>query len=274
MKKYFFLAGLPRSGNTLLSSILNQNPEIMVSANGFLADHLRNTALFQFNEIYKNFPDKKSLDNLISSTFDSYYKDWNAKYIIDRGPWGTPPNLYLLQEYLSNEIKIICTVRDIVEIIASFIRANPQKLYEFIQIQRNNNMRFLESYKDDIELLCEAVMDPYGQVEKNLFSLLNLLKDENRKYLHLVEYNDLVNDTDNTIKKIYDFLGIDHYQHKYNYINSFSANGVTYDDSIHGADLHKVKKKIKPKNYKVEDILPPYLIERYSNMEFWRNENK
>ena len=113
-------------------------------------------------------------------------------------------------------------------------------------------------------------MDPSGQVEKNLFSLLNLLKEENRKYLHIVEYNDLVDDTDNTIKKIYDFLEIEHYPHKYNYINTFSANGIEYNDSVYGADLHKLKKKIKPKNYKVEDILPAYLIERYSNREFWR----
>lgn len=274
MKKYFFLAGIPRSGNTLLSSILNQNPDIMVSANSFLADHMRNVALFEFNEIYQNFPDKKSLNNLISSTFDSYYKDWDAKYIIDRGPWGTPPNLYLLQEYLSNEIKIICTVRDIVEIIASFIRVNPQALHRFLQNQKEKNLRFLDSYKEDIELLCEAVMDPSGQVEKNLFSLLNLLKGENKKYLHIVEYNDLIGDTDNTIKKIYDFLEIEHYPHKYHYINTFSVNGVEYNDSVYGVDIHKLKKKIKQKSYKVEDILPPYLIERYSNMEFWRNENK
>ena len=86
---YFFLAGLPRSGNTLLSSILNQNPEIMVSANSFLCDHMHHTALLQYDERFKNFPDSNSLNNLISSTFDSYYKDWDAKYIIDRSSWGT-----------------------------------------------------------------------------------------------------------------------------------------------------------------------------------------
>lgn len=270
MKKYFFLAGIPRSGNTLLSSILNQNPDIMVSANSFLCDQMCATARIKFSDVYKNFPDEKSLDNLIGSTFDSYYKDWDAKYIIDRGPWGTPPNLYLLETYLSNEIKIICTVRDIVEIIASFIKLNPHALHQLLQIQRERQLRFLDSYKEEVELLCEAVMDPSGQVEKNLFSLLNLLKEENRKYLHIVEYNDLVDDTDNTIKKIYDFLEIEHYPHKYNYINTFSANGIEYNDSVYGAGLHKLKKKIKPKNYKVEDILPAYLIERYSNREFWR----
>ena len=115
--------------------------------------------------------------------------------------WGTPANLYLLETYLSNEIKIIRTVRDIVEIIASFIKLNPHTLHQLLQTQRERQLRFLDSYKEEVELLCEAVMDPSGQVEKNLFSLLNLLKEENRKYLHIVEYNDLVDDTDNTVKR-------------------------------------------------------------------------
>ena len=33
MKKIFFLVGMPRAGNTLLSSILNQNPDIAVTPN-------------------------------------------------------------------------------------------------------------------------------------------------------------------------------------------------------------------------------------------------
>ena len=60
--------------------------------------------------------------------FDSYYKDWDAKYIIDRGNWGTPINLHLLQQVIKDDIKIICTVRDIVEIIASFIKNISRKV--------------------------------------------------------------------------------------------------------------------------------------------------
>jgi hypothetical protein len=271
MKNYFFLAGLPRSGNTLLSSILNQNPEILVSANSFLCEHMHQTALFQFHEKFKNFPDENSVNNLISSTFDSYYKDWDAKYIIDRGPWGTPSNLYLLENYLSNDIKIICTVRDILEIISSFIRVTPDNIFNQLKEQIQNNQRFLESYKSDIELMCEIVTEPSGQLEHFMFSLNNLLKEKNRGYLHIVEYNDLITDTDKTIERIYDFLEIEHYRHNYKYIKQFAVNGIEYDDSIFGGDLHKVKSKIKQKKYVVEDILPPHIIQKYSNLEFWRD---
>ena len=39
-KKIFFLAGFPRAGNTLLTSILNQNPDICcIGNNRWLAAH-------------------------------------------------------------------------------------------------------------------------------------------------------------------------------------------------------------------------------------------
>ena len=38
MKKFFYLHGLPRAGNTLLGSIINQNPKVAVTANSIIAD--------------------------------------------------------------------------------------------------------------------------------------------------------------------------------------------------------------------------------------------
>ena len=38
MKEIFFLNGLPRAGNTLFASIMNQNPKVAVTANSITAD--------------------------------------------------------------------------------------------------------------------------------------------------------------------------------------------------------------------------------------------
>ena len=235
--KYFFLVGLPRTGNTLLSSILNQNPTIKVSANSILSDYIWKTYGFFYSDQFKNFPDKKSIDNLLSSAFDTYYKDWDAKYIIDRGPWGTPLNLDLLKIYLKNEIKMICTVRDMVDIIASSRR---------IGLEDGNNM-----------------------IEKFSRSLHHLLKEENRKYLHLVEYKDLITSTQKTIEGIYSFLNIEPYHHNYNHIDEFSANGIKYDDSMY-PNLHQVHPHIKSSSYRIKDILSEEEIKKYSNKNFWR----
>lgn len=272
MKKYFFLAGLPRSGNTLLSTILNQNPDIKVSANSFLNEHLFNTYHLRYSEKYQNFPDCRSLDNLISSSFDSYYQNWDAKYIIDRGPWGTPFNIKLLNEYLKNEIKIICPVRDIVQIIASFIKSSPEYLRSTFNKQVSNGLRFEDNFKPEIEKFCELVTETSGQLDYFLFSLRNLLSEENKKYLHIVEYGDLIRSPQKTIHKIYNFLNIPNYNHDFNNIKQFSINGLSYNDKmIFGSKVHEVKNNIQNPNYRVKDILPQYLIDRYSNREFWRN---
>ena len=59
-KKIFYLAGLPRAGNTLLSSILNQNPKVKVSANSILPTITWNLFCLKENKVFKNFPDHKS----------------------------------------------------------------------------------------------------------------------------------------------------------------------------------------------------------------------
>jgi hypothetical protein len=50
MKAYYFLTGLPRSGNTLLGSIINQNPYLNLTANTILTD-----ALYQLH-LLKDYP--------------------------------------------------------------------------------------------------------------------------------------------------------------------------------------------------------------------------
>ena len=55
--------------------------------------------LLQKIDVFQNYPDHKSLDNLLDMVYSTYYKDWNYKYIIDRAPVGTPGNLRLLQKH-------------------------------------------------------------------------------------------------------------------------------------------------------------------------------
>lgn len=269
-KQYFFLAGLPRSGNTLLSSILNQNPDIQVSANSLVSEIFYYGVSLQFSEVFQNFPDYSSLENYLRSIFDSYYKNWNAKYIIDRGPWGTENNLNILENLFGDNIKIICTVRDINEILASFIRLNPKWIEEKVKDEYNSGMRFNNFHKSDVEIKCEVLMSPTGQIDKNLSSLSNLLQSKNKKYLHLIEYNDLVKNTKNVIDNLYQFLDIPYYNHNFCNIKNFESNGVKYNDNIYDCNLHEVRKEIKKVKYEVKDLLPQNVIRKYSNMEFWR----
>jgi len=84
--KIFFLMAMPRSGNTLFGSLMNQNPDIAVTANSITLEIMKDIFLLKHTDVFQNYPDHKSLDNVLSSVYKNYYKDWKYKYIIDRGP--------------------------------------------------------------------------------------------------------------------------------------------------------------------------------------------
>ena len=63
-KEVFFLAGLPRSGNTILSSILNQNPDVCCTPNSITLEIYKDLFLLKQTDVFMNYPDHKSLDNV------------------------------------------------------------------------------------------------------------------------------------------------------------------------------------------------------------------
>ena len=59
-KKLFFLVALPRSGNTLFSTIMSQNPDIAATGNGITIEAMKDLFLLKQTDVFKNFPDHKS----------------------------------------------------------------------------------------------------------------------------------------------------------------------------------------------------------------------
>ena len=267
MKKFFYLHGLPRAGNTLLGSIINQNPKVAVTANSIIADMLGELYLLQNIDVFKNFPDHKSFDSVTKSLFDNYYKDWSQDYIIDRAPWGMPINLKFLKE-VQDEIKIIVLVRDVEEILASFIKWSQREPTSFV------NQYGVKT----VEEKCDMLMKTDGQIVKELIGVKHLLDHQPRDIYHIVEYNDLCDNPKQTIEGIYDFLGIYRFNHRYNNLDQFQVNGMKYDDNIVGQNLHTIEtNSINSNNYNefkenVNDILPKSIIEKYNNLNFWKGK--
>jgi len=258
MKKIFFLVGLPRAGNTLLGSILNQNPDIAVTANSITPDILYN--IFQIKNLnsFQNYPDPKSFNNIAHRVFDLYYKDWNYRYIIDRSCWSTPDNLKILKE-LGKDIKIIVLVRDIIEVLASFIVWS-----------RNQKDTFISRYNvKTLEEKCERLM--HGPLLKSLLALNHLFLPENKNLYHLIKYNQLVEDPKRTIEGIYDYLKISKFKHRYVNLNQFEINGRKYDDTPLGEGLHTIKSnKISKSNYDAYTLIPKSIVEKYRHLNSWQ----
>lgn len=266
-KTFHFLSGLPRSGNTVVSSILNQNPDIYSSPLSPICEYLwvlHNASIN--NENYIRNIDKSGTRAIMSGLLENNYQQVDKPIIFDREKnWGTPANLSLIKEYFTNEPKIVYTVRPIVEILASFLSLNTEWIDRNIFESRWTYKGYLS--KDDNR--CDYLMRPYGEMDQDLLVLNEIVKPENKGIFHIVEYDDLINNPQEIMNGIYGFIGIESFKHNFNNIVKIEKD----DDTLIGmpADLHKVRPELKKMSYKPEDVLSDYVLNKYSNMEIWRN---
>lgn len=198
------------------------------------------------------------------SFFDTFYKDVSKPVIIDREKnWGTPPNLNLIKKYITPNPKIIITVRDILEIISSFIAMDA----DYIKQETENSEFFVNDYRSAKDAMVEYIMRPNGDMDKSLLSLSSAFYPENKGIFHIVEYKDLMSNPEETMSGIYNFLGMPGYKHDFNNIKKIEID----NDAILGLpeNLHDIRGNIS-KSLTSIDILSDYIKHKYSNMEFWR----
>ena len=256
-KKIFFLAGFPRAGNTLLTSILNQNPDIGCTPNSIVLEIIKDVFLLKTKSVFLNYPDHYSLDNVLDMVYPAYYKNWNFKYIIDRGPAGTTGNLVLLKKHLKQEVKIIFLVRPLLEVLASWITFSEKEPTSYV-----NRMGATRLDK------CYYLMNKEGLIAKELKCMKNLLKPENRHHVYFVDYKELVENPEKTLKAIYKFLDISLFKHRFIDLDQIMVNGLGYDDTFLGKGLHTIKTKKLIKSKTDVNILPPEIIKQYGKIKF------
>lgn len=273
-KKIFLLAGLPRSGNTLLSAILNQNPDIysspLSSAPGLLAivDEVSQVS----EHALRSKENVERLENIKTSFMDTFYKDVDKKIICDREKnWALPNYFELAKKYIGQDVKVIFTVRDILEIITSLIAVNgPKYLSEAVHPNNARNF-YLANYFNENDIICEYLMTPINFIHRYMFAAYNGMLPENKNNFLFVEYNDLVDNSQETMNKIYDFIGEPRFNHDFNNIKKVEFdNDVATGDSVR---MHDVKPTIQRSGLDPKNTLSEYMINKYSGMEFWKENS-
>ena len=274
-KTYFFLSGLPRSGITLLGAILNQNPDIYVGATSPVLQFMKLFAHYYKNHINNYFPKEEFRKKTLTRICDDWYSDIDSPIIIDKNRgWS-----YNLTEagIITKDIKIICPVRSILDILSSFILLN-RKSSEKENYGNGTELTALDyNLKANGERvtdnnLCHSLMDGGvgGMVYIPLNGLAQLFNENQELFqniIHLVEYEDLISNTKNSINKIYEFLQIPKYEHDYDNIE----NNIREDDNVYGMPtLHEVRPTISKNINNPLEVLDKSIIKQYSGLEFWR----
>jgi sulfotransferase len=265
------MSGLPRSGSTLISSILNQNPNIHASANSPMCGMMFNLERsILASEQYSAYPKPKVMSSTISGVLENYYLDTDKPIVIDKSrEWAIQEHFGVLLRNLSYEPKVIMPVRNITDILASFIglvNKNPGK-QSFIdnEIEARQEFNF---YRPVDDIRCDHLMRPKGIIDNAMYGLAYAMLEENRKYFHLIEYEDILKNPKKAMDGIYEFLGVDKFDHDFDNI----VNNVKEDDKVYGIEgMHDVRSTISKRKIDKEKILSSYVLNKYSNMEFWRN---
>ena len=235
MKQFFFLSGSARSGSTLLGSILNQNPNIHVSPTSPLLDLfcLVEGNLQQLTQQY-TFDLSQVSPNVHDGLAQSFYKHIDKPYIMDKHR-GWPKNVESIKKVITPNPKVICTHRPIAETIVSFIklmRTDPNNSVDKTLIQR----RIPITTENRARLLWEEyAIEPFYGFKYGL--------ENNRESLFIVEYDDIVYNTFDTLKNIYQFLEIPYYDKHYtNRIENTCAEAK--DEAWGFKGLHDIKPTI------------------------------
>tara|TARA_R110000796_G_scaffold19988_1_gene59707 strand:+ start:3960 stop:4679 length:720 start_codon:yes stop_codon:yes gene_type:complete len=238
----------------LFASIINQNPSIACTGNSITLEILKVLELLKFSDTFKNYPDHKSLDNVLDMVYSHFYKHWPQGTVIDRGPALSLGNFNLLKKHLNQPIQCIILWRDLTDVLASYI-----KWFE------NEPTAFLNKDFNTIEEKVNELMHPEGGIVKTLKSIENALK-EKEKYL-FIRYEDLVNNTETIMKQVYVYLQMPYYPHRYHSLSQFNLNGIKYDDTIVGNNLHTIRPNISIELNEYKKMIPESIIKKYGHIK-------
>ena len=111
------------------------------------------------------------------------------------------------------------------------------------------------------------LMNNEGSIAKELKSIQAAMKPENQKNCFFIRYEDLVTQPEPTIKGIYEFLEMDYYSHRYHSLDQFNLNGLGYDDTYLGKNLHTIKtKELKLEENPYKKMIPQSIIDKYGHI--------
>lgn len=215
----YFLSGLPRTGSTLLTSILNQNPNIHTEGNSALCQLMWDLKVSCENtEQIKN---KQEMPNKLLSALPHLFYENNDKKIIDKcRSWTLPANLELIDNYITKTPKIIIMLRPIVEIVKSFV---------FI--------RKMNGWGNPEEGLLDEGSEP---IMRSLEGVKHT-KSINSGQFAYYWYDDLINKPEATINSMYNFCGWNNFKHQYDDIKNLTPEK---DDVINLVGLHNIRPTI------------------------------
>jgi sulfotransferase len=258
-KKMYFVAGLPRSGSTMIQCILRQNPQVHAEPVSSLA--------VCFNSIYSNwdnveankeFSNEKAKSNVLRGILQNYHEGTDKPIIFDKDRMWIS-RIALLEAVLGEKVKILCPVRNPAEILSSFEK-----------LRKNNPMHLLpaEMGADGATIAgrCLYYAGPAGPLGIAHAMMKDAITMGYLDRLLFIDYNRFCNSPKSQTKRIYEFFELPSFDHDYEHIEQ----NEKYNDLSHSLPgLHKIKPKLDKTTVNCVEYLGLNLFEQYNREIFW-----
>lgn len=257
--QFHFISGLPRSGSTLLSALLLQNPRFHAGMSSPVAP-LFGALLGQFSagSEFGAVIDQAQRRRLLSGLFHNYYADRQQAVVFDtsRGWCARMPAIH----DLFPQARVIACVRNVAWVMDSLeriYRANPfenTKLFHD-DAERSN----VYSRVDTLALHNRLVGFAYAALKEAYYG-------EHASSLLLVDYDLLTQAPEKVMRLVYEFIGEPWFEHDFDHVE---YDAPEFDQALGIAGLHRVKPKVAKQDRR--SILPPDLFEKYARLSFWQD---
>ena len=244
LRNMIFLSSIPRSGSTLLTSLLNQRPDVYATTTSNLCNTLGAAVASWEDDITTKAQGgtEKDLIRILKSIVESRYTTKNV--VFDKSRDWPSPNIVNTMKKVQGEVKIVATVRPVTECLASLVKiAKPTNVQDFC---KNSE-------------LAKHVFDSYHTLKRGY--------ELNPENFLLIEYDNLVNNPQKELDKIAVFSCLDLFTHEFDNV----ADSKEDDNAWGYKDLHKVRKKVSKKKYSARNTLGSELYDFYQGGEFWNN---
>jgi len=249
---------MPRSGSTVLSAVLKQNPRFYAGMTTNLFNILKMVTQNSDIETGIQRMTYEQSRNVFTKIIEGYHLDKPQEIIFDtnRGWVGFSG----LLKNLMPETKIICCVRDIPSILNSY------------ETHYQNKCIVTPSYFSPNK---DVVDNPYSRAhslfETQIISLYDncqfyFQNDLYRDFLIFVDYDELILNPKSCIKNLYNRLGQDYFEHDFTNLDISFEN---IDSVYNNHELHKVNGKLERKN--IRWVIPNNIRELYARPLFWKS---
>ncbi len=264
-KKIFFQSSMPRSGSSLLQNIIFQRPDFYCTPTSGLLE-----LVYAARENYSSSPEFKAQDKdemkkawlgFCKQGMHGYYDAITDKqFVLDKSRgWGI--HYPFLKEIFSDEKpKVICMVRDLRDIICSMekkFRANPERSMGII------NWETLRGATTASRVDVWMASQPVGLA---ITRLAEMIKQNIDSEILFIKYEDLCLYPEAQMKKIYNYLEVDSFEHDFDNIKQVTKE----DDEVYGIfGDHKIQTKLTPAHSQAKLILGQEVCNWIKNNYTW-----